>query len=84
MKLLRVTRQVQTSGPWLDGMISACATPGEHASIGERKRGTHFSLAADPSQSVRKASRPMESELSLACTRAARKKCAGTVARASP
>jgi uncharacterized membrane protein YhiD involved in acid resistance len=32
VKLLRVTRQVQTSGPWLDGMISACAASGEYAS----------------------------------------------------
>ncbi len=37
-------------------------------STAERKRGTHFSRAADLKIFFRKASRRMESELSLACT----------------
>jgi hypothetical protein len=32
--------------------------PVEHPSTDERKQGTHFSLAADPSHSVRKAAKP--------------------------
>jgi hypothetical protein len=37
-------------------------------STGKRKRGIHFSLGAGQGHSFEKASRPMESELSLACT----------------
>ena len=31
--------QVQTSDPWLDGMVSACATPGEYASFQSARAG---------------------------------------------
>src|ERR1700674_3953470 len=51
-----------------DGHESGLPRPRKCVSTAERKRGPHFTLAADPSHSVRNASRPMESELSLACT----------------